>query len=67
MKAFPIGKDCSHIDKLQGMDLRDYFAAKAMQALISRPSALVHREDFDNMLAEKAYEIADEMMDWRDQ
>jgi len=43
------------IDAMQGMTLRDYFAAKAMQALI----------DNDSLFSEtptQAYEIADAML-----
>jgi len=58
MKAFPYtgaGTD--------GMDLRDYFAAKAMQALLWNPDrALDDKEDV--VLA--AYEYADEMMKARE-
>ena len=34
MKAFPIDVNTTSIDKWQGMDLRDYFAAKAMMIAI---------------------------------
>jgi hypothetical protein len=56
MKAFPwtgVGTD--------GMDLRDYFAAKAMQGLIAR-------EDYQGTpdgYAEIAYKQADAMMEAR--
>ena len=56
MKAFPNdqlngGKD--------GMDLRDYFAAKALQALLWNPDkALDDKED----VVRAAYEYAEEMM-----
>lgn len=63
MKAFPInfvwdGKNTGY----NGMDLRDYFAAKAMQALVTGQS-------FDdgqwNLDTKTAYEIADAMMEAR--
>jgi hypothetical protein len=41
---------------LSGMSLRDYFAAKAMQALISGPAAFAH------VAALNAYEFADAML-----
>ena len=57
MKAFPLNG--TRWDKLhEGMDLRDYFAAQAMQGLIAadRP--------FD-FAAQSAYIIADLMMEAR--
>ena len=44
-----------------GMTLRDYFAAKAMQALISEPSLKATMDEF----AHRAYQIADIMMEER--
>ena len=41
--------------------LRDYFAAKAMQALISEPSLKATMDEF----AHRAYQIADIMMEER--
>lgn len=45
-------------ERATGMDLRDYFAAKAMAALISLPEASGSR----NFFAAEAYAYADEMM-----
>lgn len=71
MKAFP---KTSRYDENNGMDLRDYFAGKAMVALMP-----IHREMFmDNTfedwigdatvaMVENAYAIADEMMKAREQ
>lgn len=42
-----------------GMDLRDYFAAKAMQAMVTGQDWF--NSDW-NLEAEAAYQIADEMM-----
>lgn len=56
--AFPHSRLGSDAD---GMTLRDYFAAKAMQALITR-IAMSGGEQ-----ARKAYEIADAMMKARKQ
>ncbi len=42
-----------------GMTLRDYFAAKAMQGILSSPNFAVYH---NNVLAAKAYEIADAML-----
>ena len=64
MKAFPNGLVYGReIDN--GMDLRDYFAAKALQALMAD-----FREDLDwnaHEEAKIAYEIADAMMKVREQ
>jgi hypothetical protein len=54
MKAFPI-----HLHE-QGMDLRDYFAAKAMQAMLSWEDV----GDFD--VSKEAYMMADAMISERD-
>jgi hypothetical protein len=56
MKAFP------NMTNQQGMDLRDYFAAKAMQALISREDF-----EFEDDTWEKAYDAADAMMKAREE
>lgn len=57
MKAFP---QLAHwdIDERNGMDLRDYFAAAAMQGLIEP------RMD-GKWLTHRAYEYADAMMEAR--
>jgi hypothetical protein len=60
MKAFPINNGAFE-DEL-GMDLRDYFAAKALQSLLWNPDAhLDSKED----VAIAAYEYADMMMEIR--
>ena len=46
----------------QGMTLRDYFAAKAMQGLLSNPQVIIFNEN----RAEQAYELADAMLKERD-
>jgi hypothetical protein len=51
MKAFPTHKE-------EGMDLRDYFAAQAMQRLID---LITHPKD----VATNAYKIADAMIEIR--
>ena len=63
MKAFPNGMITDEkgliVSSQQGMDLRDYFAANAMQSLLWNPDAdLDSKED----ICEAAYEYADEMM-----
>ena len=70
MKAFPLTKDMvlgsvSHYDA-QGMDLRDYFAAKAMQQLmpmVSNDPRTLMPLDFD--VANMSYQMADAMMEAR--
>ena len=59
MKAFPSEKN--NILNNQGMDLRDYFAAKAMQYWLSNP--IDNRQT--EKLCEGAYQIADAMMEAR--
>ena len=56
MKAFPTHKE-------EGMELRDYFAAKAMQQLMPMVSAdprTLMRLDFD--IANLSYQMADAMI-----
>lgn len=48
-----------------GMDLRDYFAAKAMQALMSTPEGAHVWED--DKIAEWAYSAADAMLKRREE
>jgi hypothetical protein len=53
MKAFPNNRS-------EGMDLRDYFAAKALPLLLH---ASTHPwGDFHDIHAEQAYKVADAMM-----
>jgi len=70
MKAYPttyrnydesISTDCS------GMDLRDYFAAKAMQAIIGKSDdRSLNIDEIDNWIGSYAYVVADAMMEARD-
>jgi hypothetical protein len=64
MKAFPLDYNTVNIDKWQGMDLRDYFAAKAMEAFLTE---LTHKEAVFafKTVAETAYLMADTMMEAR--
>ena len=61
--AFPstITDDSLHV---AGMSLRDYFAAKAMQGLVSGHFAKYGHEDYwpRPEIASEAYEIADAML-----
>ena len=69
--AFPLWT--GNLDSEGGMDLRDYFAAKAMQGLIANPE--VEKElafkkwelgEWDNAVSKFAYSIADAMMKARE-
>ena len=62
MKAFPSPHDPKTGTMQLGMELRDYFAAKAMAALIH-----VQVETAQQQSAESAYEWADAMMKAREQ
>lgn len=62
MPAFPT-ENSYLVSTLHGMTLRDYFAAKAMQSMNSRP-------DYDDVpavvIAADAYTLADAMMKVRE-
>ena len=70
MKAFPttyrnyddsISHDCT------GMDLRDYFAAKAMQAIIGKSDDVsINIVEVDNWIGDYAYVVANAMMKARE-
>lgn len=70
MKAFPSidwnlqieSKDTQLTPISSGMDLRDYFAAKAMQGFLTESGDVV----FDG-LAKDSYRVADAMMEARKQ
>ena len=52
--------------KSDGMDLRDYFAAKAMQAFISCPQGKFPHQTTHQIAVEDAYVVADAMMKARE-
>ena len=58
MNAFPSGHDPKTGVADKGMKLRDYMAAKALQAMIAEPSLKATPDEF----AQKAYQIADAML-----
>lgn len=62
IKAFPHSRPVIN-GQWSGMDLRDYFAAKAMQSLISDPNLDVEM----SKIAELSYEYAKKMMKAREQ
>ncbi len=49
----------------EGMTMRDYFAAKAMQTLLQTNSGAVGVNRYEHRVAETAYAIADAMLGWR--
>jgi len=55
--AFPCHPDTP--PEYDGMTLRDYFAAKAIQAILTSPSWM---ENKPSTLAKMSYEIADAML-----
>ena len=60
-KAFPLLSKWDE-EKLNGMDLRDYFAAKALTGLLTEASM-----DYkDDAIAELAYSLANAMMKARE-
>jgi hypothetical protein len=61
MKAFPL-KAVNKFDDSEGMELRDYFAAKAMQADLTNYDGADWRR-----VAVQAYQMADAMMKAREQ
>jgi hypothetical protein len=61
--AFPSGHNPQRGRQEDGMTLRDYFAAKAMQALIWNQDVDLESKDD---VAEVAYEYADVMLKARD-
>jgi hypothetical protein len=70
MKAYPYSIDNGEsVRGEKGMDLRDYFAAKAMQGLLASEEFLVttKADKAIRCVAEAAYAIADAMMEAREQ
>lgn len=51
----------------EGMSLRDYFAAKAMQAYIARQGYDMDNDTFDERISRWSYETADAMLRAREQ
>jgi hypothetical protein len=65
MKVFPIA-NMEGVEEFLGMDLRDYFAAKAMQAIITRCDEKSSEiEHIDSWIGSYAYVVADAMMEAR--
>ena len=66
MNAFPSPRDPKTGSDDKGMSLRDYFAAKAMQAFLSSWIIKNDYPETDSIVAEHAYEMADAMLKARD-
>ena len=56
--------DCEHIANDPGMTLRDYFAAKALPAVLAQKDVHKHTSEWQNA-AWIAYQIADAMIEAR--
>lgn len=73
MKAFPqLDTQCYDQFRDKGMDLRDYFAAKAMQGMLAYSTNNEMSGNWSNnasseTVAKEAYEYADAMMKAREQ
>ena len=74
MKAFPIvidretqiANDTNHAVQEEGMDLRDYFAAKAMAAIIMKADNYsTSIEEVVEWIGDYSYAVADAMMEAR--
>ena len=64
MKAFPQTHELMLDGKSQGMDLRDYFAAKALQGMIASPNC--DTEVNVTVISRNAYLLADAMIKERE-
>ena len=62
-QAFPYSGEGNELNYSKGMTLRDYFAAKAMQAIIEKVGDWKYLSSAVSMYA---YEFADEMLKARD-
>jgi len=67
MKAFPL-KAVNKFDDTEGMDLRDYFAAKVIQAFLTHDPIMLElrKAEVVKDLAKGAYQMADAMMKARE-
>lgn len=74
MKAYPLAIDGRYIVLNEGMDLRDYFAAKAMQGVLSdmesrisiKEYAEANGRSFAKEVSVQSYDLADAMMEARE-
>ena len=68
-RAFPmvfekiVGEGMKEINIQKGITIRDYFAAKAMQAIIGKSDDVsINIVEVDNWIGDYAYVVADAMM-----
>ena len=61
MKAFPSPHDPKTGTMQLGMELRDYFAAKALQAIVANKELVAELEN-NAAIARSSYNIADSML-----
>ena len=66
MKAFPSIHDPKTGTMQLGMELRDYFAAKAMQASLTNNVHLIDEDQY-NSLGKLSYKVADALMKAREE
>jgi len=67
MKAFPINStDGKNFYTNTGMDLRDYFAAKALQALLGSGKITPYEFKYEEICT-NSYKLADAMMEARNE
>ena len=62
--AFPVPND-ANVNDQEGMTLRDYFAAKAMQAVPMQQGHLHDIPECYARIAQHAYKMADSMLEAR--
>lgn len=60
--AFPVPAGCGNDDPWNGMSLRDYFAAQAMQGFIANPTTATAGAKTIQLLGEACYKVADLML-----
>ena len=65
MLAFPV-QDAYSMSTEQGMTLRDYFAARAMQGIMVGQYPITRELDAEYRISKAAYHLADAMMKARD-
>lgn len=61
-RVYRAGYATAEFEPVDGMDLRDYFAAKCMQGLSALPPDFDNDRDTLEMVAKIAYEQADAML-----
>ena len=62
--AFPV-QDAYSVSTDRGMTLRDYFAAKAMESIMTAQYPVTRQQDAESRIALAAYKLADAMMEAR--